>query len=307
MSVCCRGEIRVLATVVSVLASASCTGCRTADRAYDSVYAMPWGTPRSALRSFIISNSGLHIENEESSHIRFSDSLAGVPTTVVTRFESDSLYSVLWIVEEVNRPLPLDSLYRILMRWRANDRSELSVTCTDEEGPSWRGCLWEYETTTEILAEFSNNADTILILGKSCRSTGDRADDAGPAKAQDRVNEEAWSYLGGLAEFASVHTEMDEPPIMEHYETPRYPLGAYWAGWQDTVWVQALVGSDGRVIKAFATNRSEVKNCFGDAAVSAAFENRYRPARQYGREVAIWVHYRVEFLLDQVEVDDRGM
>jgi TonB family protein len=62
--------------------------------------------------------------------------------------------------------------------------------------------------------------------------------------------------------------------------------------------VRALVGADGSVLKAVAWVSSGDER-LDKAALAAAFKCRFSPALQNGQPVALWVTYKVEFVLGQ--------
>ncbi len=79
---------------------------------------------------------------------------------------------------------------------------------------------------------------------------------------------------------------------------PAYPVEAKKAGAEGTVWVRALVGNDGRVVKACVL-KSSGRDDFDRAAVEAASKYRYMPAKDAdGNPIITWVSYRVTFVLE---------
>ncbi|MBU0982737.1 MAG: TonB family protein [candidate division Zixibacteria bacterium] len=99
-------------------------------------------------------------------------------------------------------------------------------------------------------------------------------------------------YLPAPDEFVPV----EEIATMIDYKQPEYPRLAQQAGIEGTVWVKALVGKDGSVLRAMVGKTSGTQS-LDDAAVEAAPKNRFRPAIQNGRPVPMWVTYRVDFTL----------
>ena len=63
------------------------------------------------------------------------------------------------------------------------------------------------------------------------------------------------------------------------------------------VWVKALVDKEGNVRQAMVLKSSGTQ-AFDDAAVAAAYKNKFKPGIQNGRPVAVWVSYKVEFKLN---------
>jgi protein TonB len=76
---------------------------------------------------------------------------------------------------------------------------------------------------------------------------------------------------------------------------PRYPDEAVSVGASGTVWVQAFVDSKGIVVDARILKPSGSNYGFEESALQAAYKNRYSPAIQKGKPVAVWVSYKVDF------------
>ncbi len=87
-------------------------------------------------------------------------------------------------------------------------------------------------------------------------------------------------------------------PELIHYVKPEYPRIAKLAGLEGIVWVKVLVSRDGGVLDALVA-RSSGTTALDEAAVEAAYQNRFTPGIQNGRPVAVWVTYRVEFVLER--------
>ncbi|UCG62658.1 MAG: energy transducer TonB [Candidatus Zixiibacteriota bacterium] len=86
-------------------------------------------------------------------------------------------------------------------------------------------------------------------------------------------------------------------PEMIHQTTPEYPRLARQAGITGIVWVRALVDKEGNVRKAMVHKTSGTKS-LDEAAVAAAYDNKFKPGIQNGRPVNCWVSYKVTFELD---------
>ncbi|UCC44561.1 MAG: energy transducer TonB [Candidatus Zixiibacteriota bacterium] len=86
-------------------------------------------------------------------------------------------------------------------------------------------------------------------------------------------------------------------PEMVYKAVPEYPRVLEELGLEGVVWVRVLVDIDGSVKEARVARSSE-SAAFDEAALSAAYRNRFTPAIQSGRPVPIWVAYKVEFVLD---------
>jgi len=90
---------------------------------------------------------------------------------------------------------------------------------------------------------------------------------------------------------------VEEMPVQVYEERPSYPEMAERAGIEGLVWVRALVDKDGRVRDAIIQKASGTNAGFEEAALEAAFKNRYKPAIQNGRPIPVWVSYKVVFEL----------
>jgi protein TonB len=101
-------------------------------------------------------------------------------------------------------------------------------------------------------------------------------------------------YLPAPDEFVPVEIY----PEMIYQEKPEYPRFAKNAGVEGVVWVQALVDKEGNVVKA-QVGKSSGTVALDEAAVEAAYDNKFKPGIQNGAPVACWVTYKVEFSLSE--------
>jgi len=101
-------------------------------------------------------------------------------------------------------------------------------------------------------------------------------------------------YLPEPDEFVPV----EELPQMIYQEKPEYPRLARQAGITGIVWVKALVDKEGNVRRA-QVGKSSGTASLDEAAVEAAYKNKFRPGIQNGRPVNCWVTYKVNFELDR--------
>lgn len=85
-------------------------------------------------------------------------------------------------------------------------------------------------------------------------------------------------------------------PEMIYQETPEYPRLAKQAGITGTVWVKALVDREGSVRNALVGKSSGTAS-LDDAAIEAAYKNKFKPGIQNGRPVNVWVTYKITFEL----------
>ena len=83
-------------------------------------------------------------------------------------------------------------------------------------------------------------------------------------------------------------------PEMIYEEMPTYPTWAEQAGIEGTVYVRTLVLKDGQVDSAFVEKSSGSK-ALDDAALKAAYKNRFKPGIRDGCPAASWVTYKVDF------------
>lgn len=99
-------------------------------------------------------------------------------------------------------------------------------------------------------------------------------------------------YLPSMDEFVPVEIIAE----MIYNVKPAYPRLAEQAGLEGLVWIKALIGSDGNVKDAVVYKSSGTPS-LDEAALAVAKENKFKPAIQNGRPVAMWVAYKVEFTL----------
>jgi len=100
-------------------------------------------------------------------------------------------------------------------------------------------------------------------------------------------------YLPSMTEFIAVEIV----PEMVHEVKPKYPRLAKQAGLEGIVWIKALVGKRGNVLDAVVFKSSGTQ-ALDEAALKVAPQNKFKPAIQNGRPVAVWVTYRVVYTLD---------
>ncbi|MCK4606623.1 MAG: energy transducer TonB [candidate division Zixibacteria bacterium] len=99
-------------------------------------------------------------------------------------------------------------------------------------------------------------------------------------------------YLPAPDEFVPVEIY----PEMVYQHKPDYPRLARTAGITGVVWVQALVDKEGNVRRA-QVGKSSGTASLDEAAVEAAYKNKFKPGIQNGRPVACWVTYKMDFIL----------
>ena len=92
--------------------------------------------------------------------------------------------------------------------------------------------------------------------------------------------------------------EVDDIPEPAYEQAPEYPPEAQEKGITGSVTVQAFVGDDGRIKKVQITKCKPRNIGFEQAALDAAFKNRYKPAKNKGKAVGVWIAYKVNFTLE---------
>ena len=125
------------------------------------------------------------------------------------------------------------------------------------------------------------------LLAACCVSCGSH-----PMQSDFDPTENVGEFVLDPDEFVPV----EQFPVRTYYEEPVYPLFAHNAGLEGTVWVSALILTNGRVSAAII-KKSSGHQPFDDSALQAAYLCRYTPALQNGRPVNYWVTYKVEFKL----------
>ena len=92
-------------------------------------------------------------------------------------------------------------------------------------------------------------------------------------------------------------TPYDIAPVQINIANPVYPPIAQNAGVQGAVWVKALVDQEGIVREVVIEKDSGTNAGFEEAAIDAAYKTTWKPAIANGMPVAVWVTYKVEFVL----------
>ena len=106
------------------------------------------------------------------------------------------------------------------------------------------------------------------------------------------IADEEFDYVPRVDEFVPVEIL----PEMIYHVQPTYNKLIMQAGIEGSVWIAALVYKDGTVKDAVVAKSSGVAT-LDEAAVQAAYRNKYKPGVQNGRPVSAWVTYKVEFVL----------
>ena len=88
----------------------------------------------------------------------------------------------------------------------------------------------------------------------------------------------------------------DDPPVPLTPIRPKYPQIAQEAGIEGTVFIQAFIDKQGRVIET--TIIKGIPNTgLDEAAIEAIRKTRFRPAKQRERAVGVWISIPVNFKL----------
>jgi periplasmic protein TonB len=89
----------------------------------------------------------------------------------------------------------------------------------------------------------------------------------------------------------------EEAPSPIEQVQPVYPEMARQAQVEGVVWVKSLVDKDGKVRDVIIVKPSGANAGFEDAAIDAAKKTVWKPAISNGQPVAVWVSYKIEFIL----------
>jgi TonB family protein len=113
---------------------------------------------------------------------------------------------------------------------------------------------------------------------------------SGPARTSDQ---ETSDFTPKEDEFVPVEIM----PELIHQVRPEYPEEARKEGIEGATWVKALVDTEGNVSKVELGKTSGV-DALDQAALEAAKEFKFKPGLQKGKPVAVWVNFKVDFVLD---------
>jgi protein TonB len=88
----------------------------------------------------------------------------------------------------------------------------------------------------------------------------------------------------------------EERPVMTREVKPDYPAIGREAGTEGTVQLMVYVGTDGKVKNVFVTGPMEI-DAFNQAAVDAAYQCQFTPAKMSGVPVGVWISLPMHFKL----------
>jgi TonB family protein len=99
-----------------------------------------------------------------------------------------------------------------------------------------------------------------------------------------------------VAQIDSLGGKVDPDTLMLQEGVVKYPAAAMVKKDTGTVWLRVLSGDDGRVHVAMLL-KSFGNTLLDNAALRAAYGNKFEPVKFAGRKVSIWVSYRVQYRL----------
>jgi protein TonB len=91
--------------------------------------------------------------------------------------------------------------------------------------------------------------------------------------------------------------QVDVPPALVSMPMPEYPREAREQGIEGSLSLRALVGTEGRIEEIILPQGAELPG-LTEAAIAAAREALFRPARRADRPVAVWTLVPFEFVID---------
>ncbi len=115
-------------------------------------------------------------------------------------------------------------------------------------------------------------------------------DDAGD---KDIIIEDLGDLLPSPDEFIAY----EEEPTQIVAVRPDYPEMARRAQIEGSVWVKALIDKKGKVRDVIILKDSGANAGFEEAAINAAMKTEWKPAISNGQPVAVWVSYKIVFVL----------
>ena len=91
--------------------------------------------------------------------------------------------------------------------------------------------------------------------------------------------------------------EVEEPPAMVKQGKLEYPEPARKNGDEGSVWVKVLIDRDGSVRNAMVAKASTCECGFEESALYGAINSKWKPAKQSGSPIMLWVTYEIKFQL----------
>ena len=94
------------------------------------------------------------------------------------------------------------------------------------------------------------------------------------------------------------------PPILVKERRPNYPSKALSRGIEGVVWIEAVVGTDGKVSQTRVLRSRDRRNGLDDEALAAASKWRFEPATKDGKPVAMAVTIELSFTIKGKPLSD---
>ncbi|MFQ6008427.1 MAG: energy transducer TonB [Candidatus Zixiibacteriota bacterium] len=215
-------------------------------------------------------------------------------STVITTSLVLLLLTASWIVSALSGkkppPPPLDDSTHIEIDWRPPPPISKKPPQIDIEPP--QAAAPKVGIPTPVPDEEILDDDVVIA------SRDELAEIAAPGIGSDV---KGFDFSGGI--FASdyslqpgVFVPVEIYPELIRYHEPEYPRLARLAGITGTVVVWVVVDEHGNVIDARVYKSSGMQS-LDEAAVRAAYKNKFKPGIQNGHPVKVPVTYNVEFKL----------
>jgi TonB family protein len=93
-------------------------------------------------------------------------------------------------------------------------------------------------------------------------------------------------------------------PIVVKERRPNYPSRALGLGIEGVVWIEAVVGTDGKVSKTRVVRSRDRRNGLDDEALAAASKWQFEPGTKDGQPVAMAVTIELSFTIKGKPLDD---
>jgi protein TonB len=90
---------------------------------------------------------------------------------------------------------------------------------------------------------------------------------------------------------------VEKMPKMIKAVPPEYPPFAFKLKRNGEVWIKAHIDANGEVQKALIHKDSGSNYGFEEAALIAAYKNKFEPFEVNGRKMPVWVIYKVKFVV----------
>jgi len=148
---------------------------------------------------------------------------------------------------------------------------------------------WALTAAVLLLAAITVGAASIQIQPMAVVEQNNEISSASAIEASSGDEEK----LPGPDEFVPV----EKMPEMVVMQPPVYPPEAKEKGIEGSVYVQSLVDKNGDVLEV-KLGKTSGNKLLDKAALVSAKECKFKPGIQDGKPVAVWISYRVDFVLD---------